>query len=114
MGLSMPKVDDFLPLTSKCEKRLNNVSPFLNQAGRLKLTNWKPELLTALPTYTMCSIARPKIVIKQIDKYRKYYLWRGAEENARKVAKAARPLVCIPKCGGGPGVLNLQILYSNI
>ena len=111
MGLSMPKVDDFLPLTSKCEKRLNNVSPFLNQAGRLKLTN---SVLTALPTYTMCSSARPKIVIKQIDKYKKYYLWRGAEENARKVAKAARPLVCIPKCEGGPGVLNLQILYSNI
>jgi hypothetical protein len=30
LGLSRPKVDDFLPLISKCEKRLNYVFPFLN------------------------------------------------------------------------------------
>jgi len=34
LGLSRPKVDDFLPLISKCEKRLNYVYPFLSQAGR--------------------------------------------------------------------------------
>ena len=27
MGLTRPKVDDFLPLTSKCERRLNYISP---------------------------------------------------------------------------------------
>jgi hypothetical protein len=61
LGLNRPKVDDFLPLISKCEKRLNYVFPFLNQAGRLEITN---SILTALPTYTMCSIALPKTVIK--------------------------------------------------
>jgi hypothetical protein len=86
LGLSRTKVDDFLPLISKCEKRLNYVFPFLNQAGRLEITN---SVLTALPAYTMCSIALPKTVIKQIDKYRKNCLWRGAAENARKMAKAA-------------------------
>jgi hypothetical protein len=105
MGLSRSKVDDFLPLISKCEKRLSYVSPFLSQAGRLELTN---PVLTALPTYTMCSIALPKAVIKQIDKYKKYCLWRGAEENTRKMAKAAWSLVSLPKCEGGLGVLNLQ------
>jgi hypothetical protein len=68
MGLTKPKVDDFLPLISKCEKRLSFISPFLNQTGRLELTN---SVLTALPTYTMCSIVLPKTVTKQIDKYRK-------------------------------------------
>ena len=56
----------------------------------------------------MCSIALPKTVIKQIDKFRKYCLWRGADVNTRKVEKAAWPMVCIPKDEGGLGVLNLQ------
>lgn len=114
MGLTRPKVDDFLPLISKCERRLNYISPFLSQAGRLELIN---SVLTALPTYTMCSIALPKTVIKQIDKYRRHCLWRGAEANTKKVAKAAWPLVCIPKEEGGLGILNLQThkkhYYSN-
>jgi len=33
MGLTRPKVDDFRPLISKCERRLNYISPFLGQAG---------------------------------------------------------------------------------
>jgi hypothetical protein len=48
LGLTRPKVDDFLPLISKCERRLNYISPFLSQAGRLELTN---SVLTALPTF---------------------------------------------------------------
>jgi hypothetical protein len=71
LGLTRPKVDDFLPLMSKCERRLNYISPFLSQAGRLELTNL---VLSALPTYTMCTIALPKTVIKQIDKYRRHCL----------------------------------------
>jgi hypothetical protein len=39
LGLKIPKVDDFLPLINKCERRLNYISPFLSQAGRLELTN---------------------------------------------------------------------------
>jgi hypothetical protein len=33
LGTSRPKVDDFLPLISKCERRLSFVSPFLSLAG---------------------------------------------------------------------------------
>jgi hypothetical protein len=105
LGLTRPKVDDFLPLISKYERRLNYISPFLSQASRIELTNL---VLTALPTYTMCTMALPKTVIKQIDKYIRHCLWRGAEANTRKVAKAAWPLVYIPKEEGGLGVLNLQ------
>jgi len=86
-------------------RRLSYVSPFLSQAGRLELTN---SVLTALPTYTMCSISLPKTVIKQIDKARKQCLWRGAEANAKKIAKAAWTMVCVSKGEGGLGVLSLQ------
>lgn len=105
MGLTKPKVDDFMPLLNKCESRLSFVSPFLNQAGRLELTN---SVLTALPTFTMCTIALPKTVIAQIDKYRRHCLWRGAKNNEKRASKAAWPLVCTPKDEGGLGVLNLQ------
>jgi hypothetical protein len=105
MGLTKPKVDNFLPLISKCERRLNYISPFLNQAGRLELSN---SVLTALPTYSMCSMLLPKTVLKQIDKYRRYCLWSGATANEKKVEKAAWPLVCTSKDEGGLGIINLQ------
>jgi len=35
----------------------------------------------------------PPTIVKQIDKYRKHCLWRGAEINTRKPPKAAWPLV---------------------
>lgn len=105
MGLTKPRVDDFLPLFNKCERRLDYISPFLNQAGRLELTN---SVLSALPTYTMCSVLLPKTVIKQLDKYRRHCLWRGAKASEKKVAKAAWSIVCTSKNEGGLGVLNLQ------
>jgi hypothetical protein len=47
-------------------------------------------------------------VIKQIDKYRKYYLWKGYEVNARGMPKAAWEVVIIPKKNGGMGIIDLQ------
>ena len=49
-----------------------------------------------------------KTVIKQIDKYRKHCLWRGADINAKNPPKAAWSMVCLPKKEGGLGVLNLK------
>jgi len=49
-----------------------------------------------------------KTVIKQIDKYRKHCLWRGADINAKKPPSAAWETVCLPKKEGGLGVLNLR------
>jgi hypothetical protein len=108
MGLTRPKVDDFLPLMSKCEKRLNYISPFLSQAGRLEFTN---SVLSALPTFTMCSIVLPKTVIKQIDKYRKHCLWRGATANEKKSCKSSMACrVYSQRRGwfGGPQSANSQ------
>lgn len=105
LNLTKPSVANFWPLVSKCERRLVNFLAFLNEAGRLQLVN---AVLTALPTFTMCTIMLPKTVIKQIDKFRKHCLWRGSDLQNRKPAKAAWPLVCKPKIEGGLGVLDLQ------
>jgi hypothetical protein len=71
LGTTKPKVIDFLPLISKCERRLACTSIFLSQAGRLHMTN---VVFTSLPTFNLRTFKLHNIVIKQIDKYRKHYL----------------------------------------
>ena len=89
---------------SRCEQRLANTSIFLSQAGRLQLTN---AVFSALPTFFMCTFKLPKTMLKQIDKFRKYCLWRGADLNAKSPPKAAWHMVYLPKSEGGLGVINL-------
>lgn len=62
LGLTKPRVEDFWPLISKCERRLASTANFLSQAGRLELTNL---VFAALPTFFMCSFRLPKTVIRQ-------------------------------------------------
>jgi hypothetical protein len=64
-------------------------------------------VLTALPTYTMCTFLLLNTVIKQIDKFRKHCLRRGSDMNSKKPCKAAWKLVSLPKVCGGLGALNL-------
>lgn len=99
------KIQDFLPLLNKCEKRLIGLSPFLNQAGRLQMTN---AVFSSLPTFSMCTLALPKTVIKQLDKYRKHCVWRGSDIHDKKPPKAAWKLVCKPKPEGGLGVIDIE------
>jgi hypothetical protein len=84
---------------------LANTSIFLSQAGMLQLTNG---VFTSLPTFYLCTFKMHKIVIKQIDKYKKHCLWRGAHINAKKPPKDAWEMVCLPKNQGGLGVIYLE------
>ena len=93
-GITKPREEDFLPLVTKCEKRLQATSIFLAQVGRLQMTN---AVLTALPMYLMCTFLLPQTVIDQIDKYKKHCLWRGSDINARSFPKAAWSMICLPK-----------------
>jgi exonuclease III len=103
--LTKPRAHDFLPLINKCQLRLTGLSSMLSQAGRLELTN---AVLSALPTFYLCSLELPKSVIKHIDKFRKNCLWQGGEINAREPPKAAWKMVCAAKKDGGLGVINLE------
>ena len=64
-------------------------------------------VLSALPTYTMCTYLLPKTMIKRIDKYRKHCLWRGSDIHSKKPPKVAWKLVCNSKENGGLGVHDL-------
>ena len=74
LGLTKPKVIDFLLLVTKCERRLAFTSSFLSQAGRLEVTN---SIFTSFPMFFMSTFRLHKTVIKQVDNYRKHSLWRG-------------------------------------
>jgi hypothetical protein len=111
LSLTRPLVVDYGPLISKCERRLSSVSSFLNEASRLELMN---AVLSALPTYAMCTFLLPKTFIKQIDKFKKHCLWRGSDMNSKKPSKAAWPLICVPKDNGGLAALDLYFQNASL
>jgi hypothetical protein len=103
--ITKPRVDDFLPLVTRCERRLVSTSLFLSQAGKLQMTN---VVFTSLPTYYMCTFNLHVSVREQVDKFRKHCLWRGSNDYNRINAKAAWHMVTKAKAEGGLGVLDLQ------
>lgn len=105
LSLTKLRVIDFSPLVSRCERRLAATSIFLNQAGRLEVTN---SIFSAMPTFCMSTFLLQQTVIEQIDKLRKLCLWKGADFNAKQKPKVAWPSVCRSKEQGGLGVLNIQ------
>jgi hypothetical protein len=105
LGTTKPKIEDFLPLVQRVERRLTSTSAFLSQAGKLEMVN---SVLTSTVIFQCCTLRLHKGVVNQIDKYRKHCLWRGSDANSRKPSKVAWPCVCLPKKEGGLGVLNLH------
>jgi hypothetical protein len=77
---------------------------FLTQGGKLIMVN---SVLSSLPTFYMSAIKVPIDILNQIDRYRRHYLWRGSDVNAKKPPLAAWKLVCRPKKKGGLGVIKL-------
>jgi hypothetical protein len=105
MGTTKPRVEDYMPLMDKTERRLTSISAFLTQAGRLQLVN---SVLSSLPTYAMCSLKIPVAVLDFINRARRHCLWRGSDANAKGRSLAAWPKVTKPKDKGGLGIIDLR------
>jgi hypothetical protein len=106
LSTSNPTIHDCLPMALRIEKRLISTSLWLTQGGKLQLLN---SIMLSLPTFYMCTIKLPILIINQIDKYRRHYLWRGGDLNTKKPLLAAWKLVTRPKKKGGLGVLKLRV-----
>jgi hypothetical protein len=92
LGTTKPKIEDFLPLVQRVEKRLTSTSAFLSQAGKLEMVNL---VLSSSAVYHCCTLKLHKGVIEQIDKYRKHCLWRGSDVNAKQPPKASWSTICL-------------------
>jgi len=105
LGLTKPTLQEFSPLLSRIEKRLTGVSKMLSYNGRLILVN---SVLSALPTFYMCSLKIPPQVIKQIDIYRKHCLWSKGDINRKGSCLVAWETACKPKDQGGLGIIDIE------
>jgi hypothetical protein len=105
VGTTKPSVHDFSPLVCKVERRLNGVSIFLSYQRRLILVNF---VFSALPTFYMCTLQIPPVVLDQIDKYRKSCLWKGGDLNRKGGCLATWEVACLSKEEGGLGIIDLR------
>jgi len=71
VGITKPKIQDFSPLISKIERRLNSCANFLSYSGRPQVVNL---VMTPTIIYTMCTINLPSGVVDEIDRLRKQCL----------------------------------------
>lgn len=63
LGTTKPRVEDFIPLAQRIERRLISTSIFLTQAGKLEMVT---TILSSLPTYYMCTLKITLTMVKQI------------------------------------------------
>ena len=97
---------DVQPLVDKVAKRLPAwKGKFLNRAGRLTVLNM---VLSSIPTYFLTAFQPQKWMIKQIDKLRRGFLWKGTEQANGGHCLVQWKKVQRPKKLGGLGVLDLE------
>jgi hypothetical protein len=97
------------PLVDKIVDRLPNwKADLLNRAERRILVQ---QVLTGMSVYTAMAIDFPMWVIKEIDKIRKGFLWRGRREVKGGHCMVAWGKVCRPLNFGGLGISSLPKLY---
>jgi hypothetical protein len=106
LGTTRPSVDDLMPLVSRLDKRLSEVSFIMTYTGRLILLN---TTLNAIPMYAMCVLKMPITIFVHFEKSGRQFLWAKKETDKHGKCLAKWDLVCRPKYQGGLGVLNLRL-----
>jgi hypothetical protein len=105
MGTSRPIVEHYAPLMNRMERQFTSISSILNHAGRLQLVN---SVLSASPTYAMCSLAVLITVHEYFDRARRHCMWRNSESNGKNKPLVAWEKCTKPKRKGGLGIINLR------
>lgn len=65
-------------------------------------------VLSALPTFYMCTLPLPAPVIEQVDKYRMHSLWHNGDIDRRGGCFVAWNNVTRPKNEGGLGIIDIK------
>ena len=56
----------------------------------------------------ICAVSRYPQVVKQIDVYRKHYLWSKGDVNRKGSCLVAWEMACLPKNQGGLGIIDIE------
>ena len=107
--LSLKKLSkkDLQPLVDKMNDRLPSwKSRLLSKAGRAVLIK---SVLSAIPMHTAMVVDLSPWAIKQIDKRRRAFLWKGSDDAKGGSCMLAWPKVCQPLELGGLGFLDLKL-----
>lgn len=105
LGFTKPKMEFFMYIIERIQKRLTICSQYLSYDGRLLMIN---AVLSSLPTFLMSCLLLYKGIIEQIDKYIRHLFWRGKDLEKKNPPLAAWDMICRPKDKGGLGILNLH------
>jgi len=105
LGTRKPTVTEFMPLMARIERRISVISKFLSYNRGHILVN---SVLSALPTFYMCSLKLPPQIIKQIDFYGKHCLWDKGDINRKGKCMVAWETSCRPKDQGGLGIIDTK------
>ena len=73
LSFTKPKMEHFMYLIERIQKRLSTCSQYLSYDGRLLMVN---AVFSSLPTFLMSCLLLYKGIIEQIDKYRRHLFWR--------------------------------------
>jgi hypothetical protein len=71
LGTSKPRIEEFIPLIDRVQRKLFACSMFLSYLGRVEYIN---TMITLTVNYAMCSLKLHKWVIEDIDRIRKQCL----------------------------------------
>jgi len=105
LGTTRPTIQDFTPLLTRMERRLSGFSSFLSYHGKVLLVN---SVLSALPTYFMCTLSIPPQILDQIDRFRKHCVWSKGDINRKGTCLVAWKEMCKTKEEGGLNIINLE------
>ncbi len=99
---------DYLPLIEKISKRLAGwKGSLLSRGGRLVLLN---SVLSSVPAFFCSTFRLPSWVIKEIDKIRRGFFWKGRLLKNGFHCLAKWEHVCRPKLQGGLGIRNIRAM----
>jgi hypothetical protein len=105
MGTIKLRVEHFAPLMNRAERQLTSISSMLTYADKLQLVN---QVMSSLPTFTMCSVDVPVAVHEYFDRARCNCMWRNSDINAKNKPMVAWKNCTQPKRKGGLGIINLR------
>jgi hypothetical protein len=98
VGTTRPVVAEFVTVLNRIERRLMGLNSLISYAEQLTLVN---SVLSALPTYYLCTLQMPIPILEHIDKYIKHFLWDKGDINRKGGCLVAWKKACLPKDRGG-------------